>query len=434
MSKDDEARIADNPSAKEMASVLPLVRLVQTLTGTARALGIKNEKLDGVHRATADLLAQSEILTMPDRFNKAFGKEGWIATGSMAADTMQNAVRLHEAGKHEEAEDEILAWFTEETIRLFAITRSKRFNKAQQRWEQLNEALDLTLEERYFSAVPLVLIACDGFASDVLGTSPFEKDADLSVFDSIVGHSTSLPALIKMLTKGVRKSSDEEVSLPLRHGIMHGRSLGYANRLVCMKAWMLMIALVDWACDKESETSRRQEIEDKEKIGWKDLVQSARKNKADRQAIDAFVVTETTGPFEGDLNMRSPEFAFVEFLDGWKRHNFGKMAKRAVNITQVPLKAMAGRMRSDVELVELTSFEIHSVRQCTVARAEAIVTMRGKTLKGEVGGTFMIPAFRDTADGEIAMPTDDGSWFVQQGCVFDLMHERTIEAKQRKDE
>ena len=88
------------------------------------------------------------------------------------------------------------------------------------------------------AAVPLILIACDGFVSGVLGTSPFEKDADLSVFDSIVGHPTSLPALIGMLRKGVRKTSDERLDVPLRHGILHGRSLGYANRRVCYKAWI----------------------------------------------------------------------------------------------------------------------------------------------------------------------------------------------------
>jgi hypothetical protein len=432
MSKDDKARIADNPSAKEMTSVLPAVRLLQTLTGAARAHGMKDEKIDGLHSMAADLLDQSEILTMPDRFNAAFADEGWIATGSMAAETMQNAVRLHEAGKHDEAEEEILAWFSEDNIRLFAITRAKRFNKAHHRWDQLNEALSLTLEERYLGAVPLILIACDGFASDVLSTSPFEKDADLSVFDSIVGHTTSLPALIKLVIKGVRKSSDDELSLPMRHGILHGRSLGYANRRVCMKAWMLMIALVDWACDKESETARRQEAEEKAKVGWRDLAERSRKIGADKQAIEAFEPTETSGPFDGDLDPDSPESAIAAFLSAWKARNYGKMAERAVNLLQKPLKKMAGEMRSAAEMVELRSYEIQSVRQHSVAAARAIVTMHGKTLKGEVGGRFEILILRHTADGDIAMPTDDGRWDVQQGCIFDLMHERRIEAKQIK--
>ena len=77
--------------------------------------------------------------------------------------------------------------------------------------------------------MPLILIACDGFTPDVLGTSPFEKDANLTAFESITGHSNSLPFLIKELTTGVRKSSDEELTLPLRRGILHGQLLGYAS-------------------------------------------------------------------------------------------------------------------------------------------------------------------------------------------------------------
>ena len=250
------SRIEDNPSAKRILDALPLVKMAKSVAGFAKKLGIANESLDKIHQTAEDMLQQADLLTLPDRFNDAFARKGWVATGSMSAGTMQTALKLYEAGKSQQAEDEIIAWFQEDTINLFAIGRAKRFNKARNRWHQLREALKLTFEERYWSAVPLILIACDGFASDVLGTSPFDKDADLTAFDSITGHPNSLPFLIKELTKGVRKSSDEELTLPLRHGILHGQSLGYANRIVCMKAWLLMIALVDWACDKSNEEER----------------------------------------------------------------------------------------------------------------------------------------------------------------------------------
>ena len=86
-------------------------------------------------------------------------------------------------------------------------------------------------------------------------------------------------------------------------------------------------------------------------------------------------------------------------------------------------------MRNDAEFVELTAFEILSVRQGTVARADAVVRMNGKTFKGEVKGEFEIMAFRENVAGEIVMPTDDGQWYVQQLCIFDLMNENTITAR-----
>ena len=429
--KKKEIGIADNPSAKKIADVLPLVKIVKTLTGFSKKLGITNDNLERIHQASDSVLQQSAILTLPDRFNNAFARQGWITTGSMSTDTMQKAVELYESGKNQQAEDEILAWFQEDTINLLAIMRAKRFNKAENRWHQLREALQLTFEERYWSAVPLILIACDGFASDVLGTSPFEKDADLTVFDSITGHPNSLPSLIKQLTKGVRKSSDKQLTLPLRHGILHGQSLGYANRVVCMKAWLLMIALVDWAYDKTSEEDRIREQQSQANVSFRELAEALRKNKANKHAIETFKPRENLGPFNDSLDKDSPEFAIAHFLNCWKDQNYGKMAERAMNLTQRSIKEMAGQLRRDAEFVKLTNFEICSVRQSAV-RADAVVFMKGTTLNRDIEEEFQVVAFRHTMDGDIAMPTEPGKWFVQQACIFDLMHGRTIEQKREQ--
>ena len=164
---------------------------------------------------------------------------------------------------------------------------------------------------------------------------------------------------------------------------------------------------------------------------WRGLSASLRKNQADKLALEAFVTRHWDGPFEAGLDESAPPFAFHEFLTGWMAENFGLMAKRAVNVTQQKHGHLAGRMRADVEHVQLTSFEILSVKQTSAARAEACVFMQGQTLKGEVSGKFTILAFRHKVGGDVAMPTDEGIWHVQQGCVFDLMHERTVDKNGR---
>ncbi len=341
---------------------------------------------------------------------------------------MRAALDKHEEGDTNAGEEIILEWVLDSgTLNFFAISRSKRFGEVHGRWDQLREALALTEERRYWSAVPLVLIACDGFASDVLGTSPFEKNADLRMFDSMVAHPSSLPAAITRITKGVRKSSDETLYLPLRHGILHGRSLGYANRAVCGKAWMLMIALVDWAADKRDEEVRRAKDKARHSTDWRELSSSLQKSQADKAAIEAFVQRRWEGSFGEALAENDPPLAFFEFLTGWRTRNFGLMAKRAVNLTQQKHGHLAGRLRTDAEHLFLTDFEILRVSQTTVARAEAVVRMKGQTLKGEVSGKFMVLAFRNTADGGVAMPSDEGTWQVRQACMFDLLHERTID-------
>ena len=429
--KKKDSRIEDNPSAKMISDVLPLIKIVKSFTGFAKKFGINNESLDRIHQAADGVLQKSDILSLPDRFNDAFAQQGWIATGSMSPDTMRTALEFYEAGKNQQAEDEIIAWFQKDTINLFAVERTKRFNKASKRWHQLREALRLTFEERYWSAVPLILIACDGFASDVLGASPFKKDADLTAFDSIPGHPNSLPFLIKALTKGVRKSSDKELRLPLRHGILHGQSTGYANRIVCMKAWHLMIALVDWASDKSDEEERIRQ-QSAANVSLRDLMKRRRKIESDKRTIEEFEPRESQGPFDDSVNGDSPEFAIFDFLTGWKAQNYGRMATRAVNLTQQSMGKMAGQLRRDAEFTKLTDFEIRSVRQGSVAGASAVVFLKGSTLNGDVEGEFQIVAFRDTPEGDIAMPSDPGRWVVQQACIFDLMHGRTIEAKRKQ--
>ena len=377
-----------------------------------------------IHESSTSALEQVDILELADRFNSEFAKDGWIATSSLSAEVMRQALANTEAGKPDQADKTILEWFTEDRIRLFAIQASRPFNKARGRVDQLEEALTLTMERRYMAAVPLILIACDGLASDVLGTSPFEKNADLRVFDSVVGHSTALPALIGTLAKGIRKSSNKALDVPFRHGILHGRSLGYANEQVCYKAWLLMIAVVDWAVDKRNEGARREEHEDDQNLDLRSVVDRLRNNAADREALDAFELVEWRGPYEDTTKPDEPPYAFCEFLNAWKGKNFGTMAGRAVNVRNESHARLAGSIRRDAELVELLAFEIFSVQQTALCRSEAVVFMRGATFGGGSEGQFKLLAFRLKPDGTPAMSGEEGTWHVQQKCIFDLMHQR----------
>ena len=419
-------RIVDNPSVQAISGALYLAKAAKFITGFLKRFPINNKNLDQIHQAADAMEKQSDILHLPDRFNDAFSVDGWIATNSMSTDTMRKAIELHESGRRQEAEETILGWFQEDTISLFAIQRAKRFNKSTHRWHQLQEAMKLTLEERYWSAVPLILIACDGFASDVLGTSPFEKGADLTVFDSIAGHPTSLPKLISKVTKGVRKSSDYKLNLPLRHGILHGQSLGYANRSVCMKAWLLMIALVDWAHDKADEDKRIREQESESTISLSKMVSDLRKLHKDKRMMAEFKIREIRGPFTDSLNESSPEYAIVDFLKCWKSRNYGRLAERSLNLSKQSTGKLAGQLRQDAGLVELQEFEVRVVRQTTVARADAEVFMKAKTPTGKVVGEFALIAFRHSADGEIVMADDQGRWLIQEACVYGVLRGQTI--------
>ncbi len=423
-----ETKISDNPSTGDIKAMLPVVRVLGSAASALGAIGVKREAMRKFSEQTNELVTGMDIIELPDRFNAAFGKSGWTATNSLSVDVMREALTLIENGKASEAETAILDWFTEDNLRLFVITRARRFHKARLREDQLEEALKLFYEERYIAAVPLILIACDGFASDVSGVSPFEKNADLSCFDSIIGHDTALPALMKLFTQGVRKSSDEELTIPKRHGILHGRSLGYANKVVCAKAWLLMVALVDWAMDKSSEQQRINERTENQNISFGELLQRSRSIQEDRKIIEAFQPSEREGPLADELAEDSAEFALREFLEGWKAKNFGRMAGHIVNLTKKSPGKMAGEMRDTCDFVELSDFEVVRFRKAGVARCEALVSVNAKTLNKDVAGQFTLLLFRFNGDGVPAMPGDrDGKWVVQQNCIYNVMNEKTAE-------
>ena len=140
--------------------------------------------------------------------------KGWIATRiNVYGYHAEGRGALTNQVKSQQAEDEILVWFQEDTINLLAVMRTKRFNKAGNRWHQLREALQLTLR-----GAILVRGAADSGSHATASPRTFwvparsRRDADLTVFDSITGHPNSLPSLIKQLTKGVRKSSDKQLT------------------------------------------------------------------------------------------------------------------------------------------------------------------------------------------------------------------------------
>ncbi|EKF72759.1 hypothetical protein A11A3_17100, partial [Alcanivorax hongdengensis A-11-3] len=432
--KKNNKKISDNPSSADIKALLPVLQTLGKGAGFLGKLGLKRENMLRFAGHVDGLVAQSRIIDLPDRFNEAFGPLGWIAVGSaLSVDIINEALSLHAKGKIDEAENKLVEWFTAENIELFAISRADRFHQAGLRDNQLKEALQLYLEKRYMAAVPLILIACDGFASDIAPVSPFEKDADLSCFDSITGHSTALPELMKLITKGVRKSRDDELELPLRHGILHGRSLGYANKKVCAKAWLLMMALVDWAIDKSSEDERRAQYEKKQKETLSDVFEKRSHIQADRKAMDAFEPYHVDLPLTKPLDPDSPENALSEFLSGWKAKNFGKMALHAVNLTQKPVKKIAGEMRSTTDNIELINYEILSIHRINPVRCDVRILAKAKTLTKEVEGEFSLVIFRFAADGNIAMPSQNGRWSIQQNFMYNIMHEKFATTANNKD-
>lgn len=226
-----------------------------------------------------------------------------------------------------------------------------------------------------------------------------------------------------MITKGVYKSSDTPLSLPLRHGILHGRSVNYASKTVCCKAWLLLIALIDWANDKSDEDIRRNRHLADQKETLRDALERRALVQEEIRQLENWEPVIANAPFVDAFETGSPGEAFKRFFEGWEAKNYGAMAAHATNLTGKSRKKMAGELRQQCELIELLGFDLLRIEQATSVRADASLMVRGNALTGPVKGKIDVLAIRYLPDGELAMPTDEnGTWCVQQNCIYKVMH------------
>lgn len=318
--------IINNPTPAELARLVAGAKVLNTVAGVARAFGLKSEIFDGLQ----SVVDQADVLDLPDRFNRAFVERGWVACESLSTDTMRAAVALHAEGRLETADEVMADTFDRDALDRL-ILRSHRLHKSKARSDQLAEAVALFEEGRYLAALPLILIASDGLSYDVAGFGIFTDAADLSAFDSIVGHSSSLPALLANVRASRPRTNADPLPFPYRNGILHGRDLGYGDRITCAKGWMIYQALVDWAGAKAGEDERKAQDEARRNTSLKDTLASYAATKETSRQLDEWRPRNLVGAMEPPFEAGSPEEALFDYLTGWRDGNFMRMGSRSIN-------------------------------------------------------------------------------------------------------
>lgn len=98
----------------------------------------------------------------------------------------------------------------------------------------------------------------DGYSVSETGTKSIFADLEnhddlFQSVESVAGHPSALKSLLPYLTRGQRGYFEHEITMPHRHGILHGVRLNYANKAVAAKALCLLAALVEWGRDVAPE-------------------------------------------------------------------------------------------------------------------------------------------------------------------------------------
>ncbi len=251
-------RIEDNPTYKKLRKEIEGAEALHKVTKLFSFIGLKNKSLNEAFKTLPEMKKQLELLSKsPDRFNDYYAKRGWIAHESMNSDLMLTSIELADKGLIEVAEQELINYYTSGKLH-WLLHQLKRVDEFSIRYNFFLLAYEDTLAERYHAVVPVLLMMIDGAVNDIdKGKGFFADNINLTAWDSIAAHSSGLTALKEVFSDGRHKTTKEEILLPYRHGILHGRDLGYANRTVTAKCWAALFAINDWACALKQEKKKR---------------------------------------------------------------------------------------------------------------------------------------------------------------------------------
>lgn len=355
--KEKYSNIRENPSFKELSQ---MSELIEYFSNPNIYSNLSPEIKKAVETAQDTLKKKSYILNLPDKFNSFFSSMGWVAYSGMNVRVMEKTIALAEENKIQEAEEVILSYFNDNLDRFLKI-----FNTVPQmrpRMRLLEKAIEDHKEGRYYSAIPLMLMMVDGFVNDITPKGFFAKDNELTIWDSIVGHEKGLANLATILNKGTYKTKAETITLPYRNGILHGRELAYDNEYVSTKCIALLVYVVTWAKDKDTEEKRKAAFQEKNEQTLPEIIDVYRETQLQRELITEWKARnlEKIDFANFTPSDESPEKISYLFLESFQRENYYELGKHPSFLFTKgrTLKKLAGEMREMFSGLDLISFNL----------------------------------------------------------------------------
>lgn len=377
-------KIKDNYSFKEMDFQFKGYKDLSSIYKIASEIGLKNNTMNEGFNKIAELERQYvKLKETPDEFNSLFSEQGWIAYETMNFEIMLKAVELAKSGGKDEAE-QILVNHYDEAILRFSIMRLKGIQEFRPRINLIYNALDDYLAQRYYACVPIILMTIDGFVNDFEQKGFFASDVDLSVWDTIAAHDSGLNQLSCIFGKARKKTTSDVISLPYRNGILHGRDLGYGNKIVAAKTWAALFAIGDWARALKEGKKGIQKVFERPTlndtvISLTDSLKQYSQIEEQKKAIEEWHPREITVGIDvpemgeaKDYAIDSPERILTEFLAYLTKVNYGKMAQYTTKL--FPSTESVGKIAQEVREVfqgkKMTNFRIINIRDEAPAISE----------------------------------------------------------------
>ncbi len=368
----DEQPIKDNPSLKKIRedakNFTAFKKAWPFLRPLLKVLGADVKKVDEALKQVDDLAAQSkELASIPDNFNNLFANSGWIMYDRMDMDLAKKAVELGRLGRLDEAERVLIEYYSPEKIEAELKTMIV-VDAFRSRMPLAEKALVDFKEGRYYSTVLVVLSLLDGMVNEIQQKGFFTQGVDLTAWDSVAAHSKGLQRLTTILSQSRKRTRTEPLTVPYRHGIVHGMDLGYDNQVVAVKSWVALFAARDWAV--KAERNQLEAPPPKPEKTWKEIFQQIQDLERAKKALANWKprnieVGTNIPPFgePADYDGNSPEQKLAEFLHYWQANNYGYMAKCIATQLGHPTRELPMRVREEYSGKQLKSWEFRKIKE-----------------------------------------------------------------------
>jgi hypothetical protein len=385
----ENEKIENNPSCKNLKKELEGAEALHKVMKFFSFFGFKSKSLNKAFDQLPDLKKQFELLSQsPDKFNNHFIQRGWTAHESMNSDLILTSIELADKGLIDIAEQELIDYYSSDKMK-WLIHQLKSIEAFSSRYDFFLLAYEDIIAERYHAVVPILLMMIDGAVNDIdKGKGFFAENTNLTAWDSIAAHSTGLTVLKEVFNDSRHKTTKEKITLPYRHGILHGRDLGYANKIVTAKCWATLFAIKDWAYSikqgKKNPPPPEPELSFTESLSQlkntlTDSVESKKRNDLVRKKVEAWkarqLIIGTDIPEKGlstDYKDYTPEQEAIKFAEYWTKNNYGAISKQVHHFSKTPINEgkEAGKARKVFEGKKLVDYKITAIEDCSPAITE----------------------------------------------------------------
>lgn len=387
-------------------------------------------KPDMREQLTAMEKQADNMIQQPTLFNSRFSDYGWCAYDSMNFQLMEAANKAYDESGIAAAERVLVQYYKTDVKEITHWIKNSseafliRHNLIQQFFED-------HFAERYYSSVPLGLIIIDGAVNDFTKSKGFfATGTEVDAWDCLVGCSDSLTKIKDIYNKPRTKTNREMITLPYRHGILHGRDLDYANEYVSCKCVSLMFAVADWMKMKCSEEGRKAKFE--KANNPPPILESLARLRDNEQAKNEIsewkrrdVVIGQDIPATGTIkNYKNYPYiiSVIEMINSWKEQNYGKLSNCLRNmLTGDTANKQAGECRKLFQRKEYRSFEIVEIeeRGCALSKVQLrIIWVTDDTVHE---GILTFGCIYKSATEHLALPwRNNGEWVLMPWDVKDL--------------